>query len=219
MKNVNYMNMLKRVAVYCLGLFLLGIGVSFSVKSDLGVSPVNSLPYVVSLVTGVEQGKCVTIVFCCYIGLQFLMLGKNFKPVYLLQIIAATVFGKFVTLANIVTVGIPACTNYPMRLVYLVISMVIVAIGVDLYVKAEIISLPTEGVMEAMVKRFGMTFPNAKTTFDTAVVVVSAAVSLIAFHGLNGVREGTIIAAIGIGQLVKAWRKYTTYEITEFLKK
>ena len=41
---------LRKAAVYAAGLLFMAFGVAFSVNSGLGVSPVNSLPYVVSLV-------------------------------------------------------------------------------------------------------------------------------------------------------------------------
>lgn len=218
MEQRSYKNKIKRVAVYCLGLLFMGIGVSFSVKSNLGVSPVNSLPYVVSLITGIEQGTCVVVVFGCYIILQALILGRNFRWTNLLQIIAATIFGYFVTFSNKITAGIVVPNTYGMQLAYLLISMAIVAVGVDLYLKSEVVSLPTEGVMEALVQRFYISFPNAKTGFDTTVVIVSTLLSLLLLEGLYGVREGTIIAAIGIGQLIKVWRKVTGNRVTEFLE-
>ncbi len=218
MKLNNTVLWVKRVFIYCLGLFLMALGVSISVKSDLGVSPVNSIPYVVSLITGVDQGVCVTVIFCGFIGLQFLILLKNFKMKSLLQIIASTAFGYFVTTTNKMSVGVPPCGNYPMRLVYLAISMVLVAIGVALYLKPNLIPLPGEGVMQALVDRFGIKFPNAKTGFDTTMVVVSALLSLIVFHRLSGVREGTIIAAIGIGQMMKVWNRLADDKITKFLQ-
>ena len=52
-----------RIVVYIIGLFFLALGVAFSINSGLGVSPVNSLPYVISLITGVEIGTMVIIVF------------------------------------------------------------------------------------------------------------------------------------------------------------
>jgi uncharacterized membrane protein YczE len=216
--NFNMVQWIKRVVVYCLGLFMMALGVAFSVKSNLGVSPVNSIPYVVSLITGVDQGLCVTVIFCGFIFLQFLILLKKFKIRSLLQIIASSIFGYFVTAANRLTVVVPPCANYPMRLVYLFISIVLVAIGVALYLKPNLISLPGEGVMQALVDRFGIRFPNAKTGFDTTMVIVAAALSLIAFHRLNGVREGTIIAAVGVGQMMKIWNKLFDRSITEFLK-
>lgn len=208
----------KRLLIYILGLFFMAMGVSFSVKSDLGVSPVNSIPYVVSLITGIEQGICVTVVFCCFIFVQFLILLKKFKLKSLLQIIASTIFGYFVTVTNYLTRGLPPYSGYLMQLAYLLVSLVFVAIGVALYVKPNLIPLPGEGVMQALVDRFGIRFPNAKTGFDSFVVVVAALLSLLFFRKLNGVREGTVIAAVAVGQLIKIWNRIADEKITEFLR-
>ena len=217
-KAKNYKKLGKRILIYCLGLFTVALGVSFSVKSDLGVSPVNSIPYVLSLFTGVEQGKCVTMIFICFIGLQFVISPKTFSVKNLLQIIGSTVFGYFVTAANRLTVGIPGCNNYPMRLLYLFISMVFIAIGVSLYMKPNLLPLPAEGIMQALVDRFGIRFPNAKSGVDTSMVIVAAVLSFLFFGKLNGVREGTIIAALGIGQFVKVWNRFAGNKLTEFLE-
>ena len=218
MEEVNYIRLGKKVLIYCLGLFIVALGVSFSVKSDLGVSPVNSIPYVVSLKTGIEQGMCVTAIFIGFIALQFVISPKTFRLKNLLQIVGSTVFGYFVTAANQLTVGIPACSNYPMRLLYLLISMILIAIGVSLYLKPNLLPLPAEGIMQALVDRFGIKFPNAKTGVDTTMVIVAAILSFLFFGKLNGVREGTIIAAIGIGQIVKVWNRIAGDKIDCFLK-
>lgn len=218
MKELDFKKLAKKVLVYCLGLFTVALGVSFSVKSDLGVSPVNSIPYVISLFTGIEQGRCVTAIFICFIGLQFLISPKTFSVKNLLQIIGSTVFGYFVTAANQLTVGIPGCANYPMRLLYLLISMILIAIGVSLYMKPALLPLPAEGIMQALVDRFGIRFPNAKSGVDTTMVIVATVLSFLFFGKLNGVREGTIIAALGIGQLVKVWNKIAGNKVTKFLE-
>lgn len=106
-----------------------------------------------------------------------------------------------------------------MRLAYLFISMVLIAIGVSLYMKPNLLSLPAEGIMQALVDRFGIKFPNAKSGVDTTMVVAAAILSFVFFGKLNGVREGTIIAALGIGQFVKVWNKIAGDKVGIFLGK
>ena len=215
---VNYKNIGKRIFIYVLGLFIIALGVSVSVKSNLGISPVNSIPYVVSLITGVEQGKCVTVIFCIFIGLQALILLKDFKMKNLLQIICSTIFGYFVTTANKITAGMPVCSNYGMQLLYLFVSMCLIAVGLFLFIRANLIGMPAEGLAGAIVQRFGVKFPNAKTGCDVAMVLVATGLSLIYFHELRGVREGTILAAIFIGQLMKIWNRYMGDRLTKFIE-
>ena len=70
----------KRLLFYCLGLFIMALGVSFSVVSDLGVSPVNSLPYVLSEVFQTDMGIWTIGVFAFYILLQAVILRWPGRP-------------------------------------------------------------------------------------------------------------------------------------------
>ena len=76
---MSYESYLIRLSRYTLGLFSLAIGVTLSIKSQLGVSPVNSLPYVVSQVMNLELGLVTTLVFTVYVLMQILLLRKDFK--------------------------------------------------------------------------------------------------------------------------------------------
>ena len=72
--------MAKRILTYCIGLFVMAMGVSFSAMADLGMSPVNSIPYVLSeIFTGLSMGTWVIIIFSLYIVIQFFILGKIFS--------------------------------------------------------------------------------------------------------------------------------------------
>lgn len=82
------MRILKKVIIYCLGLFFLAVGVTFSIKSRLGISPVNSIPYIISLITGIEQGHVIIVIFSIFILIQIILLRRNFKARNLLQIIS-----------------------------------------------------------------------------------------------------------------------------------
>ena len=73
--------LLKRVLVYCGGLFIMALGVSFSGAADLGMSPVNSIPYVLSeIFTALSMGTWIIIIFSLYILIQFIILGRDVQP-------------------------------------------------------------------------------------------------------------------------------------------
>ncbi|SHI43368.1 Uncharacterized membrane protein YczE [Dethiosulfatibacter aminovorans DSM 17477] len=201
------MKIAKKIFVYCLGLFFLALGVTFSIKSQLGISPVNSIPYIWSLISGIEQGHLIIVVFSSFILLQIVLLRRKFNPINLLQIVFSTIFGYFVTLTNYMFVFMSPPESYIMRLVFLFISMVLVAIGIILYLRAALIPLPAEGCMLAINEVTGMEFHRIKSFFDTTMVVVAAALSLLFLGGLIGVREGTIIAAVGIGKIIGVLNK------------
>jgi len=197
---------LVRIAVYCLGLLLLAFGVAISVNSNLGVSPVNSLPYVISRIVNMQLGTCVTVVFCSYIALQVLILRREFQIVNLLQILFSTLFGYFVDFAKW-TIGDFALPGYVGRLGMLAVSILFIALGILLYMDAQLVPMPMEGLTAAVAKKLGKPFPTMKTIID-CIVVASGIVLCFVFLGrLDGIREGTVITAVVTGKIIALLRK------------
>ena len=208
---------IRRIVTYCLGFFLIAIGISISAKSSLGVSPVNSVPYTISLMTGFEQGLCTTAFFLVLILVQFLISPKNFSPFSFLQIICSFIFGWFVTLANICTVSIPTPEGYVIKMIYIIISLFFVAVGVFLYVNSDFLPLPSEGVMLTFSKKTNVPFHICKVGFDCTVVAIAALISLISHGKLLGVREGTVIAAVFVGIIIKPITKFFLVKLKKIL--
>ncbi len=204
-------NIIKRILLYCLGLLLLAFGVTFSIKSNLGVSPVNSIPYVLSIVLGIDQGLLTTAVFCSYILLQVILLKKDFKMFNLLQIVFSGVFGYFVTFSNSIWT-FNVIDNYISRLILLIISVIFVALGLLFYLTADIVPQPAEGLILTISQKTNLTFPKIKVLFDCSVVGIAVAISFIGISSLVGIREGTVIAAIAIGKVLEVFtRKFKPF--------
>ena len=195
-----------RVLIYCLGLLSLAFGVAFSVNSNLGVSPVNSLPYVISRILKMQMGTCVTAVFCFYILLQILILGRKFNPVNLLQILFSTIFGYFVDFAKMV-LGDFAIPTYFGQLTMLAISIPLIALGIVLYMDAQLVPMPMEGLSSCLAEKFGVSFPNMKTIIDCLVVGIGLVLCFVFLGGLDGLREGTIITAVVTGKVIAIFKK------------
>lgn len=195
-----------RVLIYVLGLFLMAFGVAIAANSDLGISPVNSLPYVVSAVVNRDPGTCVTLVFCSYILLQIVILRREFKIINLLQIVFSTIFGYFVNFTKAIVGGF-AIPTYAGKLLMLAVSIVFIALGVVLYIEVDMVPMPMEGLSLAVAGKTGVSFHNMKIIIDCLVVVVGAALSLICLHKLVYIREGTIITAIVTGKVMALVKK------------
>ena len=200
----------KRLLTYFVGLFIMAIGVVFSVSSALGVSPVTCLANVTYQIFGVDReisylslGVCTTLTYCVYILIEVLVLRKEFKAHMLLQIVASTIFGVMVSLASGVFSFLPQPGNYVIRLLYLIISIPLVAFGVMLYLAPNILPTPGEGLSLAVSKKLGKPVATCKMIVDCCLVVLSAVVSLVYFKGFVGVREGTVISALLVGFVMK----------------
>ena len=182
-------NWIARVGAYAIGLLILAFGVAFSVNSNLGVSPANSFPYVVSLIINQKMGNCVTVIFICYILLQILILKKDFQRINLSQIVFSTLFGKFVDFAKFV-LGDFCIPTYAGRLLMLAISIVLIAIGISTYMGAKLVNMPTEGLASAIASKLpNKEFHHVKVMVDCASVGTGMVLSFIFLGGSERVRS------------------------------
>lgn len=129
------------------GLSVMAFGVAFSIKADLGTSPISSVPYVVSLFAPLTVGTATIVMHCVFI--------------------------------------------------------LLVAVGVSMEVKAGVVVLAGEGVVLAICKVFPVKFGNMKVGFDVTLVATACVLSLLFTGRLQGVREGTVAAALLVGQIAK----------------
>ena len=163
-----------RIPMYFIGLFIMTIGIALSVKSNLGVSPVSSIPYTITCVWGIEMGKATILFHIILVILQILLLRKNFKPVQLLQVPVGVVFGYFTTFCNYMVSFLPTPENLAIRIFMVLLSTVFVAFGIFLYLPADLIPLAGEGCMQAVSSVTRIEFSKVKIGFDCTMVVVSA---------------------------------------------
>lgn len=168
-------NLKKRLVLYFLGLFIMTVGIAISVKSDLGVSPVSSIPYTLTCVWGIEMGKATILFHAVLVVLQIAILRKKFQVKNLLQVPVGVVFGYFTTFSNYLMSFAPDPQSLVLRLVMLLVSVVLIAVGIFFYLPANIMPLAGEGVMQAISDTLQVPFPRVKVAFDVTMVAVSLA--------------------------------------------
>mgnify|MGYP000556214682 FL=1 len=106
----------------CHRALIMTLGVAISVKSNLGVSPVSSIPYTITCVVGLEMGKATILFHAVLVLLQILLLRRAFQAKNLLQIFAGILFGYFTTFCNSLMVFFPDPTNLIVRLAMMLFS-------------------------------------------------------------------------------------------------
>lgn len=197
----------KRLVLYFVGLFIMTVGVTVSVKSDLGVTPISSIPYTMTVVSGMDLGVASIIFSVIMVLLQIVVLRKEFSRIDLLQIPIGIVFGMFLTFCGGFLYLFPDPPNFLMQIVLALVSTVLVAIGVLMYVSAGFVPLAPEGLMLAVSRVSGMEFPVVKVINDVTMVLISLVTCLIMVHSLGSVGIGTVIAALLVGTEVRWLRR------------
>ena len=145
-----------------------------------------------------------TIIF---ILIQVILLRKDFEKRQYLQLVIGTIFSAFIDF-SLMLVNFINPVGYISQMLLLLISCVVVAFGVLLEIKTEIVYLPADGVIVAISNVSNIEFPKVKPFVDSSMVSIAAILSLIFLGYLAGVREGTVISAIIIGPIVKILKKY-----------
>lgn len=210
----------KRVLVYCVGLFIMALGVSCSVWSNLGVSPMSAIPYVLNqIVPGISMGTFTSALFCSYILLQAILLGKDFRVYRLLQLVGTILFGWFVDCTNwLVAMLMTEPRSYLIQLCFLGVGIVCVAVGIFFYITPGMPMLPGEGVMQVISEKYRTPLHWSKIGFDVTATAIAVVLCLAFFHGLNGIREGTVLAAFGVGKCLGVLRQIGQKQLNGFVE-
>lgn len=204
------MNKLKRYLLFLVGLFVSSLGVSLVTKANLGTSPISSIPYVLSLNFPFTLGNF-TIIFSLFlIALQVLILRKNFKAEYILQIPVSIAFGYFIDFTMYIFFWVNP-QNYFIKIVTLLIGCIVLGFGVYIEVIADVVMLPGESFVRAIVQTWNTNFGTTKIVFDCSMTIIAGILSFVFSGKLNGVREGTVIAALLVGFIARLFGKHLEF--------
>ncbi len=188
------------------GLFLLALGISLSVMADLGVSPISCVPYIYSQVTALSLGE-VTILFNgLFILMQIAVLKRKYHYPQLSQLLVVFLLGYFIDFTLFLISGIHP-ESYLWQVIALLSSCALIAFGVFLIVKANLIFVPADGFVLVVSQAYKREFGQVKIYLDSSMVTVGVISSIIFLHTVAGIREGTLFSALMVGIFIQIYGK------------
>ncbi len=193
---------IKRLSIYIIGLFLLALGATFSILAGIGVSPVTSLPYALALITTLSVGITTVVANLLFIIFQALLLREVQWKNFFIQLIIAFLFGSFMDITIWLTKNLPDANSLALIIVYLILSLIIVAFGLLFYFTAKLPMMPYDSLTYVIANTWKMPFSKAKITSDMLNVVLSLVICLLFIQSFGAIGIGTFIAAYGIGKIV-----------------
>ncbi len=193
-----------------LGVFIMGIGIAISKLALLGTTPISTIPAVLSFATDLTIGTWTIIFNVLLIVVEVAILGRKATDITtFMQMIVAIILGVFTDLGVELFENIATPDNYAMQWFWCILACIVLSFGVNMEIRARLLIAPGDGfVMALVLRRPDITFSRLKVFFDTSNVIIAAVISMILMGELNGVREGTIFAAVAVGLLVGRWAKY-----------
>ncbi len=200
--------MIKRYLLLLLGLFICTFGVAFLTKASLGTSPIASIPNCVYLIVPCFSFGTWLIIYCfILIAIQILLTrGKCSRFELLVQAVIGLTFGSCTDLSMSLLSGF-APQGYVLRLISLLIGCAILALGAALEVLAGVAMLPIDALYYVICKKVNREYAQIRVIADVTLVVISALLCLIFLGQLTAVREGTILAALLTGNIVKVFSR------------
>ena len=185
-----------------MGLFVTTLGIAMSAMSGLGTTPQATLPYVLSLGLPMTLGFWTLVINTVFIIIQWLLLGRRITTMLALQIPVMILFSVFNDV-SMVLLNWLVPINYLESWVFLIVSVVLLSVGTAMAVKADVSFGPADGIVRVIAWMRRSEFGSIKLCFNILMVTLAVESSLIMFHGLDGVREGTVVAMLLIGPPVR----------------
>lgn len=204
------METFKRYLVFLIGLFINALGVSFITKAALGTSPISSIPYTLSLGFSPTLGQFTIVFSLLLIVLQLLILRRRFQKIQLLQIPVSILFGYFIDLTMVMLFFVEP-QQYLSKMLSLLTGCIILGFGVYTEVLANVVMLPGEAFVKSVCTAFHTDFGITKVCFDAGMTICAGLISLLLFSTVNGVREGTVIAALIVGLIARFFGKKLSF--------
>lgn len=193
----------RRVFNYVFGLYLITLGVAFSIKSGLGSAPVSSIPYAIDLIWLINIGVATFIFHAILVFIEWILLRDDFKRKHFLQVFVGVLFGVFTSFSVSLMNFIPPADSFSLALLMSFFSVLVIALGLFFYVPTNLIPLSVEGVTQAIAIVTDRPFSKIKVYLDISIVSIALALSYGFLGQLGSVGIGTIIGALLIGTTVK----------------
>lgn len=184
-------------------------GASLALTVAVGVGAWDALSQSISTVLGMKVGTFSMILNISCVLIQIILLKKEFKAIQLIQIFVSVLAGLIINFMYYDVFSHFAVDNYFVRLILLVLSQIICAIGVSSLMIIDFISFPLESCCMVVSKRINKNFGLLRQFVDIASIIIALAISLI-FRSDISVREGTVIGMLTFGPMLNLFMKTFT---------
>ena len=208
------MRQLRRVLFYLIGQIILATGLTLSTKVNLGVSPILSIAYCASVITGQAIGDTSLIVYIiCIIAEIVLHARQDMQPeqrkkVFILDLLQLPLSLVFTRVMNLFARFIPTPSGTLfLRIPLLILAIVCVGVGAAMTLDMRLIANPADGIVQVISDVSGLKLGLTKNIVDISCVILTAIASFILTHRIIGIHVGTLLAMFGTGRVIAVFNR------------
>lgn len=207
-----------QILVYVVVMFILAIGLTLNTKANLGVSPIISVPYSISQITGLNFGDLTFVVYAIFVVVQIIIhiRLKNHKRIVsdILQLPLSLIFTR---LLNIFSTYIPTAQNLGIRFIVLTLAIICTGVGAAMSLSMQLVPNPGDGIVQSLAEGFNKSVGLTKNLFDCFNLCITLCISIFIAHQIVGVGIGTVIAVLGVGRVIALFHHIFEYKIEELI--
>ncbi len=199
---------IRRYIIFFFSVVLQGVGISTITVAKIGTTPISSPNYVASLHSPLTLGDTTMIFNILLIILQIMIINRKIKQYWfdlVMQIPVIFIFSWMIDLSmGTLELFLPYEMPYYLSWILMVLGTVILATAISFSVVASVCMVPGEFFIKVFHPLVNRSFSFVKTFFDIFLVSTAIVISffLTNFTAIEGVREGTLFAALTTGPLV-----------------
>ncbi len=186
---------------------LSALGISLTIKSNVGVSSFNSMNLAISNASGIKIGS-VTILFNVIFLLGYMILTRfSHKIKYTIQAISVFMFGILINFFTYYLLNELSIDSYAQKLFFISFGTIISGLSVGMIINYNLITFPLESFCLALSKPTNISFIRLRYSVDIVSIIVSIALS-VTYHLPLCVREGTLISMILLSASMNLTKEY-----------
>lgn len=197
---------MRRIAVYLIGMMILGCGIDLNTKTQLGVSPIISVAYSSGTILGVSIGVSTFTFYILIILLELILLKGKLPPVQFLQIGVSFLTSAFIQLFDVI---LPDLTTGPGRGIGLALAIILTGIGACVTITMRLIPNPADGLVDVISQIIHRDLGLSKNIFDAFCIILSFSIGMIFAGKLIGIGIGTVCSVIFTGRVIALVRPTT----------
>lgn len=200
-----------RWTIYIVGLLILALGIVLNTKTLLGVSPIISVPFVISQVWGLNLANLTFICYVIFVIAQFVIKGKHAQKRDLLQIAVSLLVTRVMDVYSSLITVVPE--TLVQKLLLLALAVVLTGIGLTMSVLMDLVPNPGDGIVQAISWRSGKSMGFAKNCFDIGMVVTTFIIGAVTGNWFVGIGLGTLVTMVGVGRVVAVFQHFCREKI------
>ncbi len=176
------------------------LGVVLMLHSGSGISAISSVPYAFSEVFPALSLGTWTYIFQGVLVLTLMIMRRKFVPSYLFSFVVGFAFSEMLNVHKLWVDTLP--TSIPERILYFVISYILICIGIALSNRCGLPIIPTDLFPRELADITKIRYSRIKVSYDVICLAITGVMTVLLLGQLDGLGIGTILAAFTMGKVI-----------------